>query len=103
MSEPKRALQDLHSHLGYRTLSRTWAKAEIVLGLSAAGAGLFLGDWLLTRPAADFSWELLLAALALVVLGGYLALAGHRSHLYQSQNELTAYLTEELRRWNEKG
>ena len=56
-----------------------------------------------TRPAADFSWELLLAALALVVLGGYLALAGHRSHLYQSQNELTAYLTEELRRWNEKG
>jgi hypothetical protein len=30
--------------------------------------------------------------LALFVLGSYLALAGHRSHLYQSQNKLAAYL-----------
>ncbi|OWK40927.1 hypothetical protein FRUB_04819 [Fimbriiglobus ruber] len=30
--------------------------------------------------------------MALISLGGYLALAGHRSHLYQSNNRLAAYL-----------
>ena len=34
---------------------------------------------------------------ALVVLGGYLALAGHRSLLYQSNNRLTAHLAELIR------
>ena len=30
-------------------------------------------------------------SLDLFVLGGYLAMAGHRSHLYQSNNQLIAY------------
>lgn len=79
---------------------RKWrAKLEILLGLSGVAAGLLrgmsvavaqdrrdwfqLGDWL--TPAA------------LIVLGGYLALAGHRSHLYQSNNRLAAYLSLRLR------
>jgi hypothetical protein len=42
------------------------------------------------------------AALALFVLGSYLTLAGHRSHLYQSQNDLTCYLIESLRSAKDK-
>jgi hypothetical protein len=91
MFDHKHALVDLHAKLGYKRLNRTWAKLEIVFGLSAAGAGLFLGDWTLTRNTADVQWALVGAALALFVLGSYLALAGHRSHLYQSGNERTAY------------
>jgi len=33
----------------------------------------------------------------LFALGGYLALAGHRSHLYQSNNRLAAYLAAQIR------
>jgi hypothetical protein len=36
----------------------------------------------------------------LFILGGYLALAGHRSHIYQSNNELAAYLAGEIRTLN---
>src|SRR5262245_23821781 len=83
---------------GRRPLNRTWAKVEILLGLSAAGIGLLLGDWQVSRPAAEVEWALVAAALALFVLGGYLALAGHRSHLYQSSNDTTAFLIEEIHR-----
>ncbi len=90
---------ELHARLGYQRLNRTRAKLEILLGLVVAGAGLFLGD----RAAAAGEWTLTAAALALFVLGGYLAMAGHRSHLYQSSNELTAYLADEIRHSKEKG
>jgi hypothetical protein len=43
------------------------------------------------------AWPLLAASVLLQTLGGYLALAGHRSHLYQSQNKLAAYLAAQLR------
>jgi hypothetical protein len=94
---------DLHSFLGYRPLTRTWAKVEVLLDPGAAGAGLLLGDWVLSRAAGEIQWGLAAAALALFVLGGYLAMAGHRSQLYQSMNELTAYLVEEIRRLQDKG
>jgi hypothetical protein len=42
------------------------------------------------------------AGLALFVLGGYLAMAGHRSHLYQSNNQLAAYLANEIRKHHPK-
>ena len=71
------------SSLGYRALSRTWAKLEILLGLSAVGVGLFLG--LGVRGHGETLWVVVAAGLALFVLGGYSTLAGHRSHLYQSQ------------------
>ena len=47
---------EVHQRLGYRRLSRTWAKLEILLGLLAAGVGLFLGQYALSRPSPE--WEL---------------------------------------------
>jgi hypothetical protein len=92
---------EIRQRLGYRRLSRPWAKAEILLGLLAAGIGLFLGQYAVTRP--ELLWEFVAAALALFTLGGYLALAGHRSHLYQSSNDRVILLIEELRQLHSKG
>jgi hypothetical protein len=103
MNSEKRQSDQLLVHLGYKPLGRTWAKLEIVLGLLAVGVGLFLGDWVLSRPTPDFDWLLTTAALFLFILGGYLALAGHRSHLYQSANETTAYLLKEIHTQKDKG
>jgi hypothetical protein len=87
---------------GYKPLSRTWAKAEILAGQASAGIGLFLGFWTLARPISDQNWLVAACGLVLFVLGNYLALAGHRSHLYQSLNEQPAYLAAEIRRLQEK-
>jgi hypothetical protein len=62
-----------------------------------------LGNWTLSQPRADIDWILALGGLVCFVLGGYLALAGHRSHLYQSNNELTVCVIDELRRLKDKG
>jgi hypothetical protein len=96
MMDKDRALSHLRETLGHKPLARPWAKAEILLGLLAAGLGILLGDWAFGR-AGESPWPLAAAGLLLFVLGGYLALAGHRSHLYQSNNELAAYLAEEIR------
>jgi hypothetical protein len=96
MIDMRRAITELRTHLGYKSLNRTCAKVEILLGLSAAGGGLLLGNWALLRVSMEVEWGLAIGGLALFVLGGYLALAGHRSHLYQSGNERTAYLAEIL-------
>jgi hypothetical protein len=96
------ALRDeIHRRLGYRRLSRSWAKAEILLGLLAAGVGQLLGIYSVTRESV--LWEFAVPSLALFVLGGYLTLAGHRSHLYQSSNERLALLLEESRQSHSKG
>jgi hypothetical protein len=97
MADLKPTLKELHTALGYQPLNRAWAKAEILVGLTAVGLGLLLGGWIVAR-AAELEWGFILAALALFVFGGYLAMAGHRSHLYQSNNELTVYLIDEIRR-----
>jgi hypothetical protein len=81
-----------------RGVGGTWAKIEIFLGLSAAGVGLMLGLSSLLRPVPGIDWAQVGGGLALFVLGGYLALAGHRSHLYRSLNSLAAYLTDEIQR-----
>ncbi len=86
--------------LGYKPLNRAWAKAEILLGLSAAGGGLLIGSWAVR--AASVEWLLAVGGLILFVLGGYLALAGSRSHLYQSSNELTSLLLHEIQRLHKK-
>ena len=103
MTDTERRVARLQAALGHKPLNRAWAKLEILLGLAVAGLGLFLGVWSLARPPADIVWGLAAAALALLVLGGYLALAGHRSHLYQSNNELTAYLAELIENLSGKG
>jgi len=92
----EKALAHLHSTLGHKPLNRLWAKIEIVLGLAAAGAGIFLGSWAVTK-APEILATYVPPGLALFILGGYLALAGSRSHIYQSANELIAYLAEEIR------
>jgi hypothetical protein len=102
-SEKERELAELHAALGYKRLNRTWAKLEILLGLFVSGTGLFLGVWGPSRSVAEMEWTVPAAGLALFVFGGYLALAGHRSHLYQSGNERTAYLAKLIRSMNDKG
>jgi hypothetical protein len=103
MPNSKKEPAYLHAKLGYKPLNHMWAKLEILLGLAAAGAGLLLGDWTLAREMNDLGWLFAAAALALFMLGGYLALAGSRSHLYQSNNELTAYLAAEIHDLKHKG
>ncbi len=96
MQDQNEEVRKLLTALGKRPLYRSWAKIEILLGLLAAGGGLLLGDWAVARMD-DPCWLAAGAGLALFVLGGYLAMAGHRSHLYQSSNELTAWLAQEIR------
>jgi hypothetical protein len=95
-------LYRLQAALAHKPLNRTWAKGEILLGLFAAGVGMLVGEWAVARPA-QVEWSAAAVAVFLFVLGGYLALAGSRSHLYQSSNELTAFLMEELHRLKNEG
>src|SRR5580693_6549378 len=76
-------------------LGGAWAKAEILLGLLAAGSGLFLGFWQLANEKADRSWRLVLGGLGLFVFGGYLASAGSRSHIYRWNNRNSVTLIDE--------
>ena len=85
------SLDRLHSDLGIKRLNPAWAKIEIVLGLFGAGAGLVP----LTASADGLGIG---GGLVLFILGSYLAMAGHRSHLYQSNNLLAAYLANEIRK-----
>jgi hypothetical protein len=103
------ARRQLHADLGYKPLHKMWAKLEIVFGLLAVGMSfLLMLAWAMPGGQRDKDFlprgEPLLAGAGLVlfILGGYLTLAGHRSHLYQSKNEHTAYLLEQLRRQAEK-
>ena len=89
-------LHRVHRELGYKRLNRPWAKIEIVLGLGAAGIGLCLASHAPVLETMAFG-------VILFVLGGYLTLAGHRSHLYQSHTRLAAYLMTALSRVKDKG
>lgn len=79
----------LHADLGFKRLSPTWAKLEICIGLLSVGLGIAL------LVAKAELWTVV-SGLALFVLGGYLAMAGNRSHLYQSNNKLAAYLVDQF-------
>jgi hypothetical protein len=71
----------VYAALGRRAPVLWWSKLEIVLGLAAVGMGLVWSD----EPGM-LAWS----APALVTLGGYLALAGHRSHIYDAMTRQTA-------------
>ena len=90
MIDTEKSLAELHSALGMKKLNPAWAKIEIFLGLAAAAAGLMVG----IRASAEIDWLRIIVSMALMVFGAYLAIAGHRSHLYQSNNNLAAYLAE---------
>ncbi len=83
----EQAHQQLLADLGYKPLSRTWARLEIALGLLAVGLSVIM-----LFPTSVYDFEGRLIGLALFALGGYLTLAGHRSLQYQSLNNLAAYL-----------
>jgi len=84
-SDPNLASQinRLHEDLGFQRLNPVWAKLEILIGLAMVGGSLRM-------PEA-------IPAVGLFTLGGYLAMAGSRSHLYQSMNNLTAHLATLIR------
>lgn len=79
-------LDRLHQDLGWKPLSRIWAKLEVVLGLLAFVCGLPMVQM------GDAQTPMVAAGAVLSVLGGYLTLAGHRSHLYQSNTRLAAWV-----------
>jgi hypothetical protein len=95
MTVPDDPLDRLHRDLGLKRLNPLWAKAEILLGLSAVGCGV-VGAAMVGRVADPPAWAAV-GPVLLIALGGYLALAGHRSHLYQSNNRLAAYLADLIR------
>ena len=97
MPPPDDPLDRLHRDLGLKRLNPLWAKAEILLGLFAVACGVVGGMKLAVLPEAQVPEWAWLGPVLLVTLGGYLALAGHRSHLYQSNNRLVAHLAELIR------
>jgi hypothetical protein len=106
-TQSREALDRLHRDLGLSPLSHWWGRAEIFLGLLAMGGSLVLMLGLVVEViqlavAKDpYVTAIPLAptvgAAFLFAFGGYLALAGHRRHLYESNNKLTAYLAEVVR------
>lgn len=90
-------LDRLRRDLGLKRLNPLWAKLEILFGLFAAAVGLVGGMKLAVLPADQVPLWAWLGPVLLLVLGGYLALAGHRSHLYQSNNRLAAHLADLIR------
>ena len=91
---PEDPLDRLHRELGFKRLNPLWAKLEIVLGLVAVAIGVVSAMKFAVRHETEWEW---LAPVLLMTLGGYLTLAGHRSHLYQSNNRLAAHLAELIR------
>lgn len=92
MIDTEKSLAELHSALGMKKLNPVWAKIEIFLGLAAAAAGLMVA----MRTSVEIDWLRIIVSMVLMVFGAYLAMAGHRSHLYQSNNKLAAYLAERI-------
>jgi hypothetical protein len=88
-NDVEQSLAKLHQELGMKRLSLWWAKTEILIGLAATAVALVAPDELFTH------WSV---RVALFVLGLYFAMAGHRSHLYQSTNRLIAHLTAKIDR-----
>src|SRR5262245_57224271 len=89
-------LDRLHRDLSLKRLSPAWAKVEILLGLVAASSGLLTGTYGVIGIDRASSWLLLGASVVLQTLGIYLTLAGHRSHVYQSQNKMAAWLANRI-------
>src|SRR5947209_15870281 len=96
------SLTKLHTDLGLKRLTPVWAKLEIFGGLLAVAAGMVAITTWATHAAGDMPTAVVAAGVPLFALGGYLALAGHRSHLYQSNNLLAAHLADEIRKLSPK-
>jgi hypothetical protein len=103
------SLNRLYDDLGFQPLSHWWGRVEMVLGLFGMAAGTFgmilISTEILRQTAyqplvkEDFSFPYLpmIGSFMLFILGGYLTLAGHRRHVYESADRLTAYLADMIR------
>jgi hypothetical protein len=99
MPPPEDPLERLHRDLGFKRLNPVWAKLEILVGLFTVGFGLISGMHFTQRELHPLAW---FGPVLLIAFGGYLALAGHRSHLYQSNNRLAAHLADLIRSHQQK-
>src|SRR5437764_151693 len=111
MSSPRieAALDQLYRDVGFRPLSHWWGRVEMMLGLLAMAAGTF--GMILIAPDVvrslsfqsrapvefEFPYAYLIGSFGLFVLGAYMAMSGHRRHLYESADKLTAYLADVIR------
>lgn len=80
---PEHEVAETYRLLARRPPSLRWAKAELLLGLGASATGCWF--------ARTDGLEALLGV-GLLALGGYLALAGHRTHLYDAMTRQTTLL-----------
>ena len=111
---PNTPLDRLYRDLGFQPLSHWWGRVEMFAGLVCMGVATFgmilLSNEVLrqtlaaapsttTYPVQDFDFPYLpvIGTVLLFALGGYLTLVGHRRHLYESNDRLTAYLADMLR------
>jgi hypothetical protein len=79
MPDPK-----IEEQMNLKPVNLVWAKLEILLGLTVAVAGVvFLRDHTNDVMAGT-----------LVVMGLFLAAAGHRSHIYSSLNRQTQFIVD---------
>jgi hypothetical protein len=101
------SLDRLYRDLGFQPLSHWWGRGEMIIGLLCVGASVCLMLFLAVETlqgltpkdtvADRFFNGTAVAAVCLFALGGYLTLMGHRRHLYESSDRLTAYLAELVR------
>ena len=87
--------ENLFEHqLGLKRLNKVWAKCEIFGGLACVWLSIWAHDLMPVSLQGDIWYPI---TFGLFVLGGYLAMAGSRSHLYQSQNRTAAFLWDAIR------
>jgi len=101
------SLDRLYRDLGFQPLSHWWGRGEMLIGLLGMATSvcimLFLAVEILhgtgskDTVADRFFGGPAVGAIFLFALGGYLTLAGHRRHIYESNDRLTAYLADLLR------
>lgn len=101
------SLARLHRDLGFQPLSHWWGRGEMLVGLLCVAVSVCMMLFLAVEAlqglgpkdtvADRFFNSTAIAAVALFTLGGYLTLIGHRRHLYESSNRLTAYLADLVR------
>jgi hypothetical protein len=101
------ALDRLYRDLGFQPLSHWWGRGEMLAGLLGVAVSVCLMLFLAVEAlhgagpkdtvADRFFNVTAVGAVSLFALGGYLTLAGHRRHLYESNDRLTAYLADLVR------
>lgn len=97
MSQPidyKSPDRTIEQEMGLKPLNKWWAKAEIVLGLFCVWLAM---NFRLIHEFTERNDSAWLVSAGLFILGGYLAMAGSRSHLYQSANRQIEFLWRELK------